>query len=163
MKFNFKPLSSFFKSTTTEEEKDKKEEKKAGDDQNKAGDDQDSKEDDQGSEDDEKNDDEDETGEKSAKSDKKSDKNSTISITQAEYKDFVAAKSELQKFGKTSEDRANFLKDAAQLSTWYEAAKSVGATSKTDANATEKSKKVSKITSEAKAAFDKAASQKPKA
>jgi len=78
-----------------------------------------------------------------------------------EYKSFVAAQTELQKFGKNAEDRNNFLKDAAQLQAWYEAAAGTGATSNSDANAQEKStKKLSKVTQEAKEAYSKSAAQK---
>lgn len=151
MKFNFRPLSSFFKSANTEESKENEAEKKAGDDQNEAGDgaDEAGEEPDGEAEEDE------------SKEAKNGDKSMMISISQNQYKDFIRAEAELQKFGKTAEDRNDFLADARKLQVWYEAAASIGANSTADANAQEKNtKKQSKITADAKVAYDKAASKK---
>lgn len=155
MKFNFKPLSSFFKSTTTEEDKEEKNESNdqggnQGDNKDDAGDDQ---SDDQGDDQEEAGDDQEENADNSGKE-------ANISITQAEYKGFVAAQVELQKFGKNAQDRNNFLKDASQLQAWYAAAAGSGSSSNSDANTQEKSKKLSKVTSEAKVAYEKSASKK---
>lgn len=164
MKINWKPLSSFFKSTTTAEEKGKKEGKKAGDDQgdngDDQGDDQGDDDDDQGNDDDDQSDDQ---GNDQGKNAKKTAKEATISIKQSEYKAFIAAQMELEKFGKTPQDRNNFLKDATQLSVWYQAAVGVGATSNSDASAQEKNtKKESNVTRQAKEAYQKAAAKNPK-
>jgi len=157
MKFNFKPLSSFFKSTSTEEDKEEKNE--SNDQGGNQGDNKDDAGTDQGND---QVDDQEEVGGDQEENAGNSGKESNISITQAEYKGFVAAQVELQKFGKNAEDRNNFLKDASQLQEWYAAAARVGATSNSDANAAEKSKKLSKVTSEAKAAYEKSASAKKK-
>jgi hypothetical protein len=158
MKFNFKPLSSFFSSNKSEEQKDTKEEKKEGNDQGgDQGNDEEDSGDDQGETKNETGDDQD----KSAKNGKETGKDATINVSVKEYKSFVAAQAELEKFGKNAEDRNNFLKDAAQLHAWYEAAAGTGATSNSDANAQEKStKKLSKVTQDAKEAYNKSASQK---
>lgn len=151
MKFNFKPLSSFF-SNKAEEENDKTDDQNTGENQgNDQGDDQGDDGDDQGSD----------QGDEQTKEANQKGKDATISISVKEYKSFVAAQAELEKFGKNAEDRNNFLKDAAQLQEWYEAAAGVGATSNSDANAQEKStKKLSKVTQEAKSAYEKSASKK---
>jgi hypothetical protein len=145
MKLNFKPLSSFFSRKESEEKKEENEETQAGEDQV-------ANDDDQG----------DDQGEAKETSTVVSTVNdATISISVKEYKSFVAAQTELQKFGKNAEDRNSFLKDAAQLQAWYEAAAATGATSNGDANAQEKStKKLSKVTQEAKAAYQKASQRK---
>lgn len=153
MKLNFKPLSSFFSRKESEEKKEENEETQAGDDQVTDGDDQGE----------EKDDEQQQTGAEGKETSTvvSTVNDATISISVKEYKSFVAAQTELQKFGKNAEDRNSFLKDAAQLQAWYEAAAATGATSNGDANAQEKStKKLSKVTQEAKAAYQKASQRK---
>jgi hypothetical protein len=159
MKLNFKPLSSFFSRKESEEKKEENEETQACDDQVTDGDDQ-------GDDQDEEKEDEQEQTCAEAKETStvvSTVNDAMVSVSVKEYKSFVAAQTELQKFGKNVEDRNSFLKDAAQLQAWYEAAAATGATSNGDANAQEKStKKLSKVTQEAKAAYLKAASQRKK-
>lgn len=165
MKFNFKPLSSFFRAITKAEEDDTTTKDKGSDQGKDQGDTDDDQGEDQGDTDDDQGEDQgntdDDQGNKADES-KKDAKKASITIAQARYESLVAAEAELKKFGETADDRAKFMKDATQLGTWYANAQSAGATSKTDANAQEKGRKVSKITAEAREAYQKAAEKAPK-
>jgi hypothetical protein len=79
------------------------------------------------------------------------DAEAIVTIKKSEHEAFLALDNELKKFGSTADERSKLLTDLGTLRTWYGNAAKAGATTKQDANATEKqpAKKVSKATQEA--------------